>query len=117
MSVFDEQSNPYEILIRFDPATGMLKGAHQIRINVVTRDGVVIQSQEGDAQPIDLNNFSASGLMSETLEIALQTNTQLQAELDSASEQIEALGRKNDALQAELDSALALAGQAARSEG
>ncbi|MDH6265550.1 hypothetical protein M2360_000940 [Rhizobium sp. SG_E_25_P2] len=110
MPVFTEETHPYEILIRFDEATGALKGAHQQRITVVKRDGAVIQAVIGEAAPVDLVDFGASGLMSEAMAAALAANANLQgqvaaltAERDGLAALASALTVERDALTAERD--------------
>lgn len=111
MPDFTEETHPYEILIRFDEATGALKGAHQQRITVVKRDGVVIQATIGEAAPVDLADFGASELMSETASAALAANANLQgqaaaltAERDEASQMAAALAAQLATVTAERDS-------------
>lgn len=93
MSVEDVKV-PYEILVRFDE-NGAPSGAHVQYRRRVTLDGEVLKEEIQDAQPIDLDGFPTSAIMSDATKIAL-------AKIDSQASQIalltEQLDRANELL-------------------
>jgi len=69
---------PYEILVRFGD-DGTPKGAHAQYRRVVTFDGEVLKDEPLPAQPLDMDGFPTSAIMSQTTAQALARVSVLEA--------------------------------------
>lgn len=105
---------PYEILIRFG-LDGLPVGAHCQYLRRVVLDGEVLKEDVGPAEPIDLEGFPTSAVMTDALRDALAQIAVLSARaneladqvsaasgaVETANERIALLERENEALIAE----------------
>lgn len=68
--VIVDKTVPYEVLIRYDD-DGKPKGAHIQERRIITMDGEIIKDDVGAAQPLSLDGFKTSDLLSKSLRDAL----------------------------------------------
>lgn len=85
MPSVEDLKMPYEILVRFGD-DGKPRGAHAQYIRRVTVDGELLKEEIGNAEPLDLEGFPTSGIMSDTLRDALAEVTRLNATVISERE-------------------------------
>lgn len=78
MATVEDTKTPYEILIRFGD-DGLPRGAHAQFIRRVKIDGELIKEEIGNAEPLDIGDFPASAIMSDTTRDALAEVTRLNA--------------------------------------
>lgn len=90
MANVQDQRVPYEILIRFG-ADGSPVGAHVIYLRVVSIDGDVLKEEVLAAEPIDVDGFPTSTLMTNTTRDALATVGRLSSERDALLDEVERL--------------------------
>lgn len=80
---------PYEILIRFGE-DGAPRGAHCQRRRIVELDGERLKDEVLPAEPLALDGFPTSAIMSDTLRDALIRIQQLQDQLADVAGELEA---------------------------
>ncbi len=85
---FEDKKIPYEILIRFDD-NGTPKGAHVQKRRLVTMDGEILKDEILSAEPLALEGFPTSGLMTSATQAALASVNTLNAQIDQMADTIE----------------------------
>lgn len=86
---FEDKKIPYEILIRFGD-DGAPKGAHVQKRRLVTMDGEILKDEILSAEPLALEGFPTSGLMTSATQAALASVNTLNAQIEQMSDTIEA---------------------------
>lgn len=100
---------PYEILIRFRE-DGTPRGAHVQRRRIVELDGERLKDEVLPAEPLALEGFPTSAIMTGALQQALVRIQQLQDQLEAAAAELDATAasaeqaeQKAAQLQAQID--------------
>jgi cell division protein FtsB len=96
----EDTNVPYEILVRFG-TDGLPRGAHCQYLRRVVLDGEVLKEEIQPAQPIDLEGFPTSTIMSDATRDALAQVAILRRERDDLQEQMDLLAKENEDLIAE----------------
>ncbi len=99
MAEIQDQTFPYELLVRFGP-DGTPVGAHVQYLRRITLDGEIIKDDVQPAQPIGIGDFPTSAIMSDATQDAL-------AKVTAQTAQITALNGQLDISTAELTKARA----------
>ncbi|MDQ0454726.1 hypothetical protein [Rhizobium paknamense] len=86
MALKDEKT-PYEILVRFGD-DGQPKGAHVLYRRVVTLDDEVLKDEILAAQPLDLEGFPTSAIMTDATRDALAKVSSQEAQIAALTEQL-----------------------------
>ena len=87
MPDIQDQTFPYELLVRYGP-DGAPVGAHVQYLRRITLDGEVIKDDVLPAQPIDLAGFPTSAIMADTCRDALATVTAQTAQIATLNGQL-----------------------------
>lgn len=90
MAKVQDIKTPYEILIRFGE-DGKPRGAHAQFIRRVTLDGELLKEELGNAEPLDLEDFPTSSLMTDATRDALAEVTRLSERVVALTEELSAL--------------------------
>lgn len=89
----EDKKTPYEILLRFDESGGV-QGAHVRYLRRITVDGELLKSEVGEAQPIDLEGFPTSALMSDATKAAVAQVVAMKEEIAKLQQQIRDMQEK-----------------------
>lgn len=88
MPDIQDQTFPYELLVRYGP-DGNPVGAHVQYLRRITLDGEIIKDDVLPAQPIDLAGFPTSAIMEDTCRDALATVATQTAQIATLNGQLE----------------------------
>lgn len=90
MATVEDGKIPYEILIRFGD-DGLPKGAHAKFIRRIKIDGEIIKEDIGSAEPLNIEGFQTSALMSDTTRDALAEVSRLSADAVNLNKEMASL--------------------------
>lgn len=97
-----EQTKPYELLVRWDERTGVLRGAHIQFYTSVLRDGQFLSGQPSRAYPVGGAEFPLADVMGTALQDALAAIATLTTERDTARTERDAAQARVAELEAQL---------------
>lgn len=89
MPDIQDQTFPYELLVRFGP-DGAPAGAHVQYLRRITLDGEIIKDDILPAQPIDLAGFPTSDIMSDACRDVLAKVASQDAQITTLTSQLDA---------------------------
>lgn len=97
MAEIVEVTQPYELLIRWDPVTGLLSGAHVRVLHLILKDGKPLHMDESLAIPVSMikgpSDFPLDEVLTEMQIDALKAVEQHKAEIERLTHSIETLER------------------------